>query len=101
MDQNEFLFNATARLQVIKAYKTSDGMLFETWDAAKNHEIATSFKFWYEKHAMLSGDLPGSYVRYSDLIEWLEQNRIEILTFLYKENESNLLYKENESNLRV
>jgi hypothetical protein len=63
----------------IKAYKASDGTIFEDKVKFEAHEKELCFDDWYERHTLL-GNSAGSKVNTNDIKEWLKINA-EILKY--------------------
>lgn len=59
----------------IKAYKTSDGHIFETKDLATIHEEESNVKIWYEGNKL--HEIP-----YEEMIRWIVRNIEAIVSFM-------------------
>lgn len=71
-------------IKEIKAYRTSDGAIFEDSNKAQAHQAELQFKAWYDEQAMNDLELcaQGYSVQAEDVLNWLRKNREEVLAFL-------------------
>ena len=69
------------KLVVTSAFRTTDGLLIEGHEAAAAHQAELDLKAQYEDNRLL-GNYAGSSVNFSDLAEWLRDNRGLVLKFL-------------------
>ncbi len=67
----------SGQLETVKAYKTSDGEIFEDDVAAYDHQANIDFNAWYEDNQLM-GNYAGSYVDLSTLKEWLKDNSTQV-----------------------
>ena len=74
----------TTAIETIKAYRTSDGRVFEEAHKATEHQQELDFIAWYDKMGDLDGDLManGYSVEAGDLLQWLRTHRTEVLALL-------------------
>jgi hypothetical protein len=68
-------------MKTVTAFETKDLQIFRTENAARRHEALLDFQQWYKDNELL-GNYAGSTVDYKDLIEWLNNNRAEVLTVI-------------------
>lgn len=58
---------------ITSCYKTADGQIFDSWNAAVSHQAFIELEFWYDHHPMV--DAKGEYVDLAMLLEWLVEHK--------------------------
>lgn len=68
-------------IQKVTSYKASDGMLFDNYSDAHDHDADIAFKEWYQKDALLNPE-EGIAIYNNAVTAWLRRNRNRIIDFL-------------------
>jgi len=68
-------------MKKITCFQTTDGRLFESVKDAEKHQASLNFFTWYEDNKCY-GNTDGCRVEAVDMLEWLKENRCDILEVL-------------------